>query len=77
MATSVELSEGLIRSMFRGWSALALNCSQCSCGVLAPLALGIFPLFIKEDLDLPVLQVDISQGVWRANWAATILPSGA
>ena len=61
----------------RGWAVLLLFRAQGSSVILISYTFGLFLPFIRDDLDISLLQAGLLQGVWWVTAATLALPSGA
>ena len=61
----------------RGWAVLLLFRAQGSSVILISYTFGLFLPFIREDLDISLLEAGLLQGVWWVTAATAALPFGA
>jgi len=65
------------RTPARGWAVLLLFRAQGSSVVLISYTFGLFLPFIRDDLNISLLQAGLLQGVWWITAATAALPFGA
>lgn len=61
----------------RGWAVLLLFRAQGSSVILVSYTFGLFLPFIRDDLDISLLQAGLLQGVWWVTAATFALPFSA
>jgi len=65
------------RTPARGWAVLLLFRAQGSSVILISYTFGLFLPFIRDDLNISLLQAGLLQGVWWITAATAALPFGA
>ena len=77
MDASDSTAGEIIRTPVRGWAVLLLFRAQGSSVILISYTFGLFLPFIRDDLDISLLQAGLLQGVWWVTAATAALPFGA
>ena len=77
MDHSTSTAGEVLRTPVRGWAVLLLFRAQGSSVILISYTFGLFLPFIRNDLDISLLEAGLLQGVWWVTAATAALPCGA